>query len=224
MTSRVGKLGLTLDTLSAIPIWVASPLIRPWHMRWGATDSEVSSSMPGDQVVRRAQFNATRAISIEASTAEVWPWIAQLGYRRAGFYTYDQVDNAGEPSAERIIDELQDLKVGDDIPMWHESRGLSITYKIDSFGAPKWMLWVHRPHEGEEPDSTWSWRLGELRTGGTRLVTRMKQDYRWEIPRLAMFNLVLMEFGDFAMERRMLKGIKVRAERLNRTGPTQTAQ
>jgi hypothetical protein len=54
--------------------------------------------------------------------------------------------------------------------------------------------------------------------GATRLATRMKQDYRWETPQLALFNLILMEFGDFAMERRMLKGIKVRAERLKRNG------
>jgi hypothetical protein len=130
-----------------------------------------------------------------------------------GFYTYDQVDNGGEPSADRIIEAYQDLKVGDEIPMWHESRGLSIAYKVDSFEVANWMLWVHRPHAGEAPDSTWSWRLGHLGIGGTRLVTRMKQDYRWNTPGLALFNLVLMEFGDFAMERRMLKGIKVRAER-----------
>ena len=92
--------------------------------------------------------------------------------------------------------------------MWHESHGLSIAYKVDSFVAPEWMLWVHQPYEGEEPDSTWSWRLDEPGTGTTRLVTRMKQDYRWRTPSLALFNLVLMEFGDFAMERRMLKGIK----------------
>ena len=98
--------------------------------------------------------------------------------------------------------------------MWHESHGLAIAYKVDSLEVPTWMLWVHRPHENEEPDSTWSWRLDELATGGARLVTRMKQDYRWETPGLALFNLVLMECGDFATERRMLKGIKVRADRL----------
>jgi hypothetical protein len=213
MGSRSRKLALTLDTLSAVPIWAASPIVRHWHMRWGATEAEVAGAMPGDDVVPRAQFNATRSISIDAAPKDVWPWIVQLGYRRAGFYTYDQVDNAGEPSADRIIEEYQDLKIGDEIPMWHESHGLAIAYVVDSFEAPNWMLWVHRPHEGERPDSTWSWRLVTLPTGGTRLVTRMKQDYRWGTPRLALFNVVLMEFGDFAMERRMLKGIKVRAER-----------
>jgi hypothetical protein len=194
MGSGARKLALTLDTLSAVPIWAASPFVRRWHVRWGASDAEVAGPMPGDEVVPRAQFNATRSISIDAPPKDVWPWIAQLGYRRGGFYTYD--------------------KVGDEIPMWHESRGLAIAYVVDSFDVPNWMLWVHRPHEGERPDSTWSWRLDVLPAGGTRLVTRMKQDYRWETPRLALFNLILMEFGDFAMERRMLRGIKVRAERL----------
>jgi carbon monoxide dehydrogenase subunit G len=220
--SRGAKVSLILDTLSAVPIWVTTPLVRPWHMRWGATGAEVAAAMPGDDIVPRAQFNATRAITIEAPPDEVWPWIAQLGYGRGGFYTYDLVDNAGERSADRIIDEYQHLEVGDLIPMFHESHGLAIAYKVDSLQVNEWMVWVHRPHEGEPPDSTWSWRLARLPADRTRLVTRMKQDYRWKTPRLAMFNLILMEFGDFAMERRMLKGIKVRAERVrpNASGDT----
>lgn len=215
MGSRDTRTGLILDALSAVPIWAGTPLVRPWHMRWGATDAEVSAAMPGDDIVPRALFNATRAITIDAPPQEVWPWIAQLGYRRGGFYTYDLVDNAGERSADRIIDEYQHIRVGDLIPMFHESHGLAIAYAIDSFEVNEWMFWVHRPHTSEEPDSTWSWRLAQLPAGGTRLVTRMKQDYRWRTPRLAMFNLILMEFGDFAMERRMLRGIKARAERMS---------
>jgi hypothetical protein len=145
MGSGARKLALTLDTLSAVPIWAASPIVRRWHVRWGASDAEVAGAMPGDEVVPRAQFNATRSISIDAAPKDVWPWIAQLGYRRGGFYTYDQVDNAGEPSAGRVIDEYQDLKVGNEIPMWHESHGLAIAYVVDSFDVPNWMLWVHRP-------------------------------------------------------------------------------
>ena len=75
--------------------------------------------MPGDDVVPRAQFNATRAMSIGAPPERVWPWIVQLGYGRAGFYTYDLLDNAGVPSADRIVDEYQNLKVGDLVPMFH---------------------------------------------------------------------------------------------------------
>lgn len=206
------KTGMWLDTLTAVPVWAASPLLRPWHMRWGATHMEVTGEMPGDAVVPRAQFNATRAITVDAPPSAVWPWIAQLGYGRGGFYTYDLVDNAGERSADRVIAEHQDIDVGSSIPMWHEAGGLAVAYEVASLEPPSAMLWVHRPHPGEEPDSTWSWRLTPLPGGGTRLVTRMKQDYRWETPRLALFNAWLMEFGDFAMERRMLQGIKARAE------------
>jgi hypothetical protein len=210
------SLALIADTLSAVPLWAVTPLVRPWHMRWGATNAEVAGAMPGDEVVCRAQFNATRAITIEAPPEHVWPWITQLGYRRGGFYTYDLVDNGGERSADRIIEEYQHLEVGDLIPMFHEAHGLAIAYRVDSFQPDDWMLWVHRPHENDQPDSTWSWQLKRLPDERTRLVTRMKQDYRWQTPRLATFNLILMEFGDFAMERRMLKGIKTRAERVRR--------
>jgi hypothetical protein len=206
------KSRLVLDTLSAVPIWTVTPLLRPWHMRWGATRAEVHAPMPGDNVVARARFNATRAIGIAAPSEAVWPWIVQLGYGRAGFYTYDKVDNGGVPSANEIVDVFQHLDVGDLIPMFHESHGLAVAYRVDSFEANEWMLWVHRPHDEEQPDSTWSWRLGTSPEGWTRLVTRMKQDYRWNTPRLAAFNVALMEFGDFAMERRMLRGIKSRAE------------
>ena len=209
------KLGMILDVATAAPLWAASPALRPWHLRWGTTRAEIAAPMPGDDVVPRAQFNATRAISIGAPPERVWPWIVQLGYGRAGFYTNDLLDNAGVPSADRIVDEYQNLKVGDLVPMFHETRGLAIAYKVASFDRNEWMLWVHRPHENESPDSTWSWRLAVLPDGATRLVTRMKQDYRWDTPRLAAFNLVLMEFGDFAMERRMLMGIKLRAELAN---------
>jgi hypothetical protein len=206
------KPGMWLDTLTALPVWVASPVLRPWHLRWGATRAQVAGAMPGDHVVPGAQFNATRAITVGVPPSAVWPWLAQLGYRRGGFYTYDLLDNAGERSADQVIPEYQDLHVGSLIPMFHESGDLAIAYEVDALEPPSAMLWVHRPHPGEQPDSTWSWRLTPQPEGSTRLVTRMKQDYRWETPRLALFNLWLMELGDFAMERRMLQGIKARAE------------
>ena len=203
---------LVLDALTAVPWFVASPLVRAWHLRWGATPDEVHGSMPGDEVVPRAQFNATRAVTVDAPPARVWPWIVQLGYRRAGFYTYDLIDNAGQRSAERILEEYQHPAAGDLMPMFKELHGLAIAYTVTAFETDRWMVWVHRPNPTEEPDSTWTWRLTPLPGGGTRLVTRMKQDYRWQTPSLAVFNFILMELGDFAMERRMLKGIKRRAE------------
>ena len=211
-----GTIALVLDALTAVPWFLVTPLIRPWHLRWGATSDEAHGPMPGDDVVRRAQFTATRAITVDAPLERVWPWIVQLGYGRAGFYTYDLIDNAGRSSAERILEEYQHPAAGDLMPMFKELHGLAIAYTVTAFEKNAWMVWVHRPIATEPPDSTWTWRLIPLPGGGTRLVTRMKQDYRWETPGLAFFNFILMEMGDFAMERRMLKGIKRRAESAGR--------
>jgi hypothetical protein len=103
------------------------------------------------------------------------------------------------------------------MPMFKELHGLAIAYTVTAFESNEWMVWVHRPQPTERPDSTWTWRLDVVAGGGTRLVTRMKQDYRWDTPGLAFFNFILMEMGDFAMERRMLKGIKRRAESAERS-------
>jgi hypothetical protein len=173
-------------------------------MRWGATDAEVAGPMPGDEIVPKASFNATRAISIDAPPERVWPWIVQMGYRRAGFYTYALLDNAGCESADRVLPEYQDPQVGDWMPM---SRKVNQTteFTVKAFEANQWLVW-------EKPDSTWSWKLAPLNRDRSRLITRLKQRYAWESPASAIAALVLLEFGDFAMIRRVLKGIRARAE------------
>jgi hypothetical protein len=75
-----------LDAVGGIPLFLTAPLYRRWHLRWGATDEEVHAHLPGDEIVTDASFSATRAITIDAPPEQVWPWIVQLGYRRAGFY------------------------------------------------------------------------------------------------------------------------------------------
>ena len=131
------------------------------------------------------------------------PWIAQVGFGRAGFYSYDLLDSLGHPSAERVIPDLQAIEPGDWVPM-SPTINETTAFKLDSFEAPAWMLW-------RKPDSTWSWRL-EAVGGGTRLVTRVRVVYDWKKPGGALLSVVLLEFGDFAMMRRMLKGIRRRAE------------
>jgi len=147
---RAAKGRLVIDTLSAVPIWTVTPALRPWHMHWGATPAEIGAVMPGDDIVADAQFNATRAVTIDAPPDEVWPWIVQVGYGRAGFYTYDLVDNGGVPSADAIVDELQRVEVGDRIPMFHPSHGLAVAYVVDAFEAGAWMV---RPPSSRGPSS-----------------------------------------------------------------------
>jgi hypothetical protein len=83
-------------------------------------------------------------------------------------------------------------------------------FKVKAFETNDWLLW-------EKPDSTWAWKLVPLEGGRTRLITRLRQRYAWESPGTAILTLVLLEFGDFPMMRRVLKGIKVRAERMTRS-------
>jgi len=195
-----------LEALGALPLFLAAPFYRHWHLRWGATADEVRGPMPGDELVERASFEATRAITIDAPPEKVWPWIVQMGYRRAGFYTYDLLDNAGYESADSVLEEFQHPKVGDWMPMASKVNETT-AFKVGSFEPNQWLLW-------EKPDSTWAWRLTPLAGGRTRLVSRLKQRYQREAPASAFLTLVLLEFGDFPMMRRVLKGIKARAERL----------
>ena len=196
-----------LDALSGLPLFATAPLYRRWHLRWGATDQEVQGPMPGDELVPKASLNATRAITIGAPPELVWPWIVQMGYRRAGFYTYALLDNAGFESSDRILKEYQPPTIGDWIPMAKKVNDTT-AFKVKAFATNQWLLW-------EKPDSTWAWKLLPLEGGRTRLISRLKQRYAWEAPASAIFSLVLLEFGDFPMMRRVMKGIKARAEQLH---------
>jgi hypothetical protein len=204
-----------LDALSGLPLFATAPLYRPWHLRWGATNDEVCGPMPGDDLVPKASLNATRAITIDAPPQLVWPWIVQMGYRRAGFYTYALLDNAGFDSADRILEQYQPPTLGDWMPMAKKVNETT-AFKVRTFALHQWLLW-------EKPDSTWAWKLIPLDGGRTRLISRLKARYAWQRPGSAILTLVLLEFGDFPMMRRVLRGIKVRAERLNAQHSTGTA-
>jgi hypothetical protein len=176
---------------------------RSWQLRWGATDEEVAQAMPGDELVPRPAFNATRAITIRARPEEIWPWIVQIGFGRAGFYSYDLLDNLGRRSAERIIPELQDPAVGDWVPM--ASRVSEETaFRVGAFQPNRWMLWT-------KAASTWAWTLRPVDEQHTRVVTRLRAAYRWTRPTI-LSDLVLMEVADFPMLRKLLLNLRRRAQ------------
>jgi hypothetical protein len=147
---------------------------RPWHSHWGATDEEIALAMPGDEVIKRATFNVTRAITIHARPEEIWPWIVQIGFHRAGFYSYDLLDNLGKPSAICIIPELQHIEVGTWIPMSGKVTE-ETAFSVKAFEPNHWMLW-------EKGASTWAWKLLPIDEGHTRLIIRLKCHYRWNKP------------------------------------------
>lgn len=174
--------------------------VRPWQLTWGATALEASRRLPSDDLVLAPTFNATRAITIDAPPEQVWPWIVQMGLTRAGWYSYDLLDNLGRPSARRIIPELQDLRRGDTVPMSPDGKQGMRVHSVD---APRSMVW------GEPGGTTWAWQLDETDTGATRLITRVRSRYRWLSPSIAFS--VLVEFGDIWMMRKMLLNLRDRA-------------
>jgi hypothetical protein len=191
------------DVVLALPLFLTAPLWRRWHLRWGATRSEAAAAMPGDELVPVSHFTATRAVTIDAPPEAVWPWLMQVGYRRAGFYSYDLLDNLGRPSARSVLPEWQTLRRGDIAAPMANPPTSATSFVIADTDPPGRLVWA-------KPDSTWSWVLHAMPDGRTRLVTRLRQRYR-PAP-AAMATVILAEFGDFAMMRKMLLGIKQRAE------------
>jgi len=192
------------EVVAAVPIFISSPLYRRWHLRWGATDEEVAEPMPGDELVPVAHFVATRAVTICAPPSAVWPWIMQVGFGRAGFYSYDLLDNLGRPSAEDLHMEWQQAHVGDLAAPMTNPPTTDTSFSVHDVKSTEYVVW-------SKPGSTWVWMLKPLDATRTRLVTRIRQRY---VPRPAtVVTIILSEFGDFAMMRKMLLGIKRRAER-----------
>jgi hypothetical protein len=182
--------------------------LRPAHMRWGATDVEVARAMSGDDLVRHPMHVTTRAVTIAADRAEVWPWLVQMGYRRAGMYSYDWVDRVmgilDEASTWRILPEFQHLALGDVIPM-----GSGPSWPVATVEAGRSLV-LHIEAAGV--DVTWSYLLERFHSGHTRLILRVRT-WLAVTPQLVPL-LLLMDPGEFLMVRKHLLGIKERAEAL----------
>jgi hypothetical protein len=178
-------------------------LLRRPILNWGATDAEADARLPGDELLEDADGVATRAITIDAPAAAVWPWIAQIGPSpRGGAYTYDWIENLlglDMHSAERVLPEYQHPQVGD-----------TLGYGRNRMRFER----VERQHvlatRSEDGNWVWTFVLDE-QDGRTRLISRN----RFRLPTLtAKIGMVPMEPASLVMEWKMLRGIKRRAERL----------
>jgi hypothetical protein len=179
---------------------------RPRQLRWGATDQEVARAMPGDEIVARPVFNATRAVTVNARPEEIWPWLVQIGFGRAGWYSYDILDNLGRHSSEEILPEYQHLAPGDLIPLGPgEASGLY----VKEIRPNESMVWWERKRQA----TSWVWGLYPTGDGQTRLITRVRNDYRKGLSNF-VFGLLLIEPADFPMMRKCMLGIKRRAENI----------
>jgi hypothetical protein len=178
-------------------------VLRPAILTWGSTKQEATSELPGDELLEFPDGVSTRTIDIGARAADVWPWLAQMGPSpRGGAYTYDWIENLlglNMHSAEQVLPEFQHPRIGDMI----------------GFGANRMRLELVEPERAlawRSEDGNWVWAFVLREEGrGTRLISRN----RFRLPTLAAHvGMLAMEAGSLVMERKMLLGIKRRAERL----------
>jgi hypothetical protein len=201
----------------AVALVAYDTLVRPRMLTWGATPEETEARLSGDDIPAEVMTHHTRAVTIEASPDEVWPWIAQIGDGRAGFYSYDGIERLlgmgphveGRRSATRIHPELQALDVGDSVPFVARFR---VSIPVTDIEPGHYLV-----------IGTWAFVLVPLPDGRTRLLMRTR-DTGWArlaVPRRfgllrglgAVIDYLVGEPLHFVMERGMMLGIKERAER-----------
>jgi hypothetical protein len=184
---------------------------RPWPLRWGATGQESRGPLPGDDLLAAPDLVATRAITVRASADEVWPWIAQLGQGRGGFYSYDFLENVvgcKMHSAGRAVPEWQSLEVGDQVKLHPE-----VPLEVAVVEPGRALVLRGGVSMGDTPppyDFTWAFVLREQPDGTTRLLSREQYAYtkKW-----APLLVEPVEAVSFVMSQKMLRGIRDRAER-----------
>jgi hypothetical protein len=208
---------LVMGTLLALVVVVATFVLLPHRTpTWGATQAEVERTLPGDELIERAPGDSTHAATIDAPPEEVWPWIAQIGDDRGGFYSYTFIENPAQKemmggeavyhNANRILPQFQNPQPGE---------GMIMDYlQVYDFEPGRWLL-AAQSSGGGDFDWVWLWYLEPVRTNQTRLLVRsaMRLSLGPDNPVMS----TVIGLGAFVMEWRMIEGIKLRAE--GRTEP-----
>ena len=204
--------------ITAAAVVANDQLLRPWHVRWGAADDEVHARLAGDELVVPPAQQTTRAITIDAPPEQVWPWVVQIGADRGGFYSYDWLENLfglGIHSADRIVPEWQTRAVGDFVAA--NSAGTGGWYVMEVRPNDALVLKVAnveagRPIERDELmrwEFAWTFAVRAGRDGTTRLLVRERVGFGSLVTQFVMAPMGLVSF---VMTRRMMLGIKTRAE------------
>lgn len=231
---RLAALGAAVTA----PIGAYALLARPWMRRWGIDAAERARPLPGDDLVPAPTTVETRGITIEAAPEDVWPWLVQMGYGRAGWYSYDQLDQLGR-SADEIVPEWQTIALGDTMPT-HPDGGFSVrvlepgralVLYVDAAMAESWRT-ATAEARAETPAGvqlsggmlergvptqfagSWAFVIEPAADGSTRLIERLRFDFEGPQPAGMRVAMEAMGFGVFLMVRRQMLGIRDRAERL----------
>ncbi len=224
MPGKLKNLGEGITGLAVMAVSCLTPFLNDRRRRWGATDAEMQANYPGDDLVPQPKGVYLHAVTINASAAEIWKWLVQIGQDRGGFYSYELLENmigCKIRTADEIIPAYQHLEVGDIIPM-HPSMGCP--YVVVAMEPERYLILLQKADmstgknlalDAKLPDKyvnmSWLFFLDEHADGTTRLISRSRNDWNDSFGNTIFYGI----FGvpTMEMDRKMLKGIKERTER-----------
>ena len=216
-TPRFLRLVWTLAALAGLALCFGF-VLRPWYLRWGTTAAERTMSLPGDEIVPGAATQETRAITIDAPIDRVWPWVAQTGQDRGGFYSYDLLENlvgCEMPTVDSLRPDRQQWAPGDKLWMYPSTKAGGVGYAVLRTFIPGRALGFGTYFAGTTPggpeDGSWSFVLQPMSDSTTRLLVRGRGAPGRSLLGVA-FDRSVFEPMHFAMEKRMMIGIKQLAE------------
>ncbi|MGN6128931.1 MAG: hypothetical protein ACTHOK_01155 [Nocardioidaceae bacterium] len=200
--------------------------VQPRLMRWGATEEEVAGPFPGSDLVPEGRRSSTMAVTIDAPPDQVWPWLVQMGWDRAGWYSWDLLDNAGRPSARETQPEWQEIAPGDQLRFWVLGRVVD-AYRVGVVEPNRFLglygytdlrgRWLDRdePRPAAYQEGLWGFLLNELPGGRTRLVISGYQAFRprWIERSLVNWFFILLVWP---MQARLLTVLRTNIERASR--------
>lgn len=181
-------------------------IVKPWYWNWGATPAEISMPLPGDELVPNPDVAYTRAITIHAAPAQIYPWIIQIGQTKGGYYSWTGMENlmgCNMVNADRIHPEWQNLAIGDKVYMMPPDKANPAPYLVEQLLPDQAVVMVHKNADGSFFD-TWQYVLVPVDAENTRLILRTRTT--------SMGFFEFIRPGVFIMERSMLMGIRDRVE------------
>ena len=176
-TRTAALIGSGLAAAGAVAVVTYQWGLRPWYERWGATESEVSAVLPGDELVPQPKYLRTKAVTVQAPVGQVWPWLLQMGQDKAGLYSYEVIENrllgCAMHNSDRLVPEWQNIQVGDPVRLFPADKQGPPPYVIALIEAQRALVMGHKDEAGQWFDS-WQFVLQPVDGHTTRLVHRVR--------------------------------------------------
>jgi hypothetical protein len=204
-----GRSGRALVGVGSLATALYAFVFRPWMLKWGATVEEQTRPLPGDDIEPDAEYVTTRATTIQAPAASVWPWLIQMGQDRAGFYTHNWVERmlrSGIPDTAEIRPEWQHIEVGDLVRTNRDIGGKPMGWPVAAVDRGRSLVVT----SSSMPVGTYAFVLDPIDDDASRLIVRDRARWEWwEWP----FATLVYEPLHAYMETGLISGVRQRAER-----------